>query len=559
MKSFLPRLDSPKTVPLFVPLLGAYPVAFLASRNAGQFSALTALLVTALLVVGVLGLYALFRWRTRNKVGAGVGAVFVVVMFFTFPLFVSWIGSLMTVLKLGSNETPYALDAAPHLRYALAFVWAAVAWAFGLRIAKSRWANSGDVVRALTFAGTALLAISLAPLLFGVLRNLVADVDSHKPTVVHAGAGAHSASPDIYFIVLDGYARADVLRKYYDFDNAPFLDALRRRGFRISDKSSTNYNWTFLSISSTLNLGYLQDLFEIEPMNQDRTVIYESIRNNATASFLKERGYRIVHFQSTWGATASNPYADKQIKCEHQLFDDEFARAFVEASWLGAFSTKATVDLAECHLGNFRALARIGSSPAPKFVFAHFVVPHHPYLFDRAGNVLRNATVSNQFEFQKRLWEDRQAYLGQLEFVNRLTLEALDGILATSAAPPVVVLISDHGPNLATGLSRRQFAGIRFASLGAYLLPGAPPDLMPGDGSAVNQFRRILNFYFGAELDVLPDRYYESPYGAPFAFGRVPNEVLRSEWGETSAETKQVIAAGASVRSTDTRGEHHEH
>ena len=107
MKSFLPRLDSPKTVPLFVPLLGAYPVAFLASRNAGQFSALTALLVTALLVVGVLGLYALFRWRTRNKVGAGVGAVFVVVMFFTFPLFVSWIGR--------NNVPPSALRNRPSL------------------------------------------------------------------------------------------------------------------------------------------------------------------------------------------------------------------------------------------------------------------------------------------------------------------------------------------------------------------------------------------------------------------------------------------------------------
>ena len=550
------RLAVLGTVPIFVPLLAAYPVAFLASRNAGQFSVVTALLAASLLVAGVMGFYALFRWRTRNAVAAGVGAVFVLLMFFTFPFFVSLVGSLMTALKLGSNETQYALDAAPKLRHALAFVWATMGWAFGLRLAKSRWANLADIQRALAFAGVALLAVALVPLLFSAARAMVIDADSHQRAAVGARtADLAVSSPDVYFIVLDGYARGDVLHEYYDFDNSPFLNELGRRGFRVADRSSANYNWTFLSISSTLNLGYLQDLYEIDPMTRDRTATYESIRDNATAAFLRKRGYRIVHFQSTWGATASNPYADKEVKCEHQLFDDEFARAFIEATWLSAFSTKATVDLAQCHLANFRALGRIGSAPGPKFVFAHFVMPHHPYLFDRSGNVLRNATVSNQFEFQKRLWEDKQGYLGQLEYVNHLVLEALDRILEGSAAPPIIVLVSDHGPNLAKGLSQNQYAGIRFASLGAYLLPGAPPDLMPSNGSAVNQFRRILRFYFGADLEVLPDHHYYSPYDLPFVFSQVPNDVLRSQWGNGTAEPAHVIAAGDTHQFTDTNGE----
>ncbi len=69
------------------------------------------------------------------------------------------------------------------------------------------------------------------------------------------------------------------------------------------------------------------------------------------------------------------------------------------------------MDIASCHLQNFDALAAQASAPGPKFVFAHFLLPHHPYLFDRDGNVLRHATISDQFEFQKRLWEDRAAYL----------------------------------------------------------------------------------------------------------------------------------------------------
>ena len=53
---------------------------------------MTALLAASLLVAGALGFYALFRWRTRNAVAAGVGAVFVLLMFFTFPFFVSLVG-----------------------------------------------------------------------------------------------------------------------------------------------------------------------------------------------------------------------------------------------------------------------------------------------------------------------------------------------------------------------------------------------------------------------------------------------------------------------------------
>jgi len=62
--------------------------------------------------------------------------------------------------------------------------------------------------------------------------------------------------PDIYYIILDGYARADVLTEVYQFDNQPFLDHLTKLGFYIADESHTNYNQTFLSIPTSLNMAY---------------------------------------------------------------------------------------------------------------------------------------------------------------------------------------------------------------------------------------------------------------------------------------------------------------
>ena len=41
--------------------------------------------------------------------------------------------------------------------------------------------------------------------------------------------------PNIYYIVLDAYTRADILEEVFSFDNAPFLSALEARGFLVAD------------------------------------------------------------------------------------------------------------------------------------------------------------------------------------------------------------------------------------------------------------------------------------------------------------------------------------
>lgn len=64
------------------------------------------------------------------------------------------------------------------------------------------------------------------------------------------GAGG----PDIYYIVLDGYGRADVLEELYGHDNGPFLDGLRDRGFYVADEAYSNYAVTPLSLAGTLNM-----------------------------------------------------------------------------------------------------------------------------------------------------------------------------------------------------------------------------------------------------------------------------------------------------------------
>ena len=249
----------------------------------------------------------------------------------------------------------------------------------------------------------------------------------------------------------------------------------------MSDASRSNFYWTFLSIGSSLNLDYIQELVDggLDPGSRDRTELYRILRDNRAAQFLRARGYRYVHLQSTWGGTASNPYADEFLPCHAGLFGNEYLRAVADASWLRALESKASLDIASCHLQNFETLAAQAKAPGPKFVFAHFVPPHHPYLFDRDGTVLRRATISDQFEFQKRLWEDREAYAEQLAYVNRRIGEVVGRLIDDSAAEPVIILVSDHGPNLRRALKLPEQREVRLSNLTAMYLPGAPAGFLP--------------------------------------------------------------------------------
>jgi hypothetical protein len=506
-----------KRWPWYALVLAAYPLLHIAVTNPGQVAAAD---VVPVVVAGV-GLGALLVVLVRPVVGnwtaAGVGAAFVILLFYLYgPVNEWWLDWVRSSLEQRAAERSW-FRSEPQFAHTMAWLALAVAGIAWLRRRASRIPST--LTGGLNVAAAALAVMTA----FQSGMNSASDPEP-APTRTPAASRALAAAPgpDIYFIVLDGYARADILEKYYRTDNAAFLDALRDRGFEVSEASRSNFYWTFLSLGSALNLDYVQDIVgALDPRSRDRTELYRILRDNRAAAFLRERGYRYVHLQSTWGGTASNPFADEFLPCHAGLFGNEYLRAVADASWLRALESKASLDVASCHLQNFETLAEQAKSPGPKFVLAHFVPPHHPYLFDRHGNVLRRATMSDQFELQKRLWENRSAYAGQLAYISRRIGDVVARLIDESERSPVIILMSDHGPNLRSGLSEAEQREIRFANLTAMYLPGAPDAFLPPDATPVNHLRRVFNLYFDAKLPLLPDRYFVSDYQAPFALTEV--------------------------------------
>lgn len=506
--------DSPRHRPWFAIALALYPLLYIAAANPGQVSATSLVPALAAAAAASLALLALLRRLLGDWPRAGLGVAWFLLLFFSYGPINARFDGAGGEADEGLAAVNWAIE---NLQLVHSVVWLlllALGWSWLRRLRDP----PGRLTAALNLVSVLLLVVAGVQWANG--RETHAEAARAQATRPAAVAGD---APDIYFIVLDGYARADMLASHYGYDNGPFLRRLEQQGFQVADASQANYSWTFLSLSSTLNMDYLPALLgdRLDPTAADRENAYRLLRDNRAAAFLRERGYRFVHLQSTWGGTGSNPYADDFRYCGGGLFRDDYLLAVAEVSWLRAFGSRASLDLASCHLRNFETLAALAREPGPKFVFAHFVPPHHPYLFDREGRVLRNANLSNQFEFQKKLWEDRQAYVEQLAFVSRKAEEAIGRLIADSKRSPAILLVSDHGPNLRRGMQGGDYNRLRLATLSAVRLPGTTAEPLPEGISNVNLLRFVLDRLFDAGLPALPDRYFVSDYRQPFDFTEV--------------------------------------
>lgn len=319
---------------------------------------------------------------------------------------------------------------------------------------------------------------------------------------------AKKRMPDIYYIIFDRYSGEDALRTIFRYDNTPFLSYLRSKGFYVASDSTANYPRTSHSLASSLNLAYLDDLLTVSGPSGDYGPAYELIKRSAVPRYLKKQGYRYIHLGSWWEPTASNPQADLNIEMQGSL--SEFATQLLGTT---AFSPvggtlSAQFDFAQREylrvLFQFDQLEKTRRVRGPKFVFAHILLPHEPFVFDRNGSF-----VPEEVRHQR---SREQNYLEQLMFANS-KMRALVEVLLSGPEDrrPVIILQSDEGAfeGFASGLKAgAESVKRKFSILNAYYLPGVVDSPLYQWITPVNSFRVIFDLYFEADLPLLPDRNY---------------------------------------------------
>ena len=176
------------------------------------------------------------------------------------------------------------------------------------------------------------------------------------------------------------------------------------------------------------------------------------------------------------------------------------------------------------HLGDAR---RGIPDDTPVFVFAHVMAPHPPFVFSRDGAGLSSranfafADGSHWYDIHGREGTHYHImYSEQFTYVMKRLGDAVDAILSSSPRPPVIIIQGDHGPGSKLHHERLAYTDHeeRLGVFDAWFVPDRY-GWRPGEGGpVVNTFPQLFNNLFGAEVPLLPARYFFARMSAPYAY-----------------------------------------
>ena len=332
----------------------------------------------------------------------------------------------------------------------------------------------------------------------------------------------NASKPDVYYIILDGFASPYTLEQFWNYKDPGLIKFLTDNGFYVVPRALSNYDRTEMSLCSSLNMSYIED---IEKRSQERSkkevnglVQMRLIQDCVTVRLFKELGYRYVSISSGSFGTDNILTADQVIKANDV---NHFARALAYLTpW---WSVEYYVPwLRNCYcdtrLVTGTKMPQILANKSPKFVFIHTDLPHAPNLFDAAGNRLKLPAGLLP------IWEPASACYAQWCFCASSVEGWISAIKKASDGKAIIIVQSDHGSGLVMK-KPLDWYNERMRILNAYYLPGhkidVPPTITP-----VNTFRMIFRDYFAAPIPPLNDRSMCSPeWTKPFASHDVTQEV----------------------------------
>ena len=489
-------------------VLAIYPVIFLYGENLGEASAADLLLPLALVVGGSLALYALLRVVLGSAGRAALAA------------------SAIVVVGLEYGRIATTLARTPLTGGRLLVALAALSLVLLVIVIRTR-RDLAPINRILDVLSIVLLAVASSGVLAWEVPRALGSRPSAGigvPTPSAGTAGEATATRDVVYIVVEDIGSPQTLLRHYGLTDPHAFDWLDELGFHTVDRSATNYGKTIHMLASTFNMAYLDDVARrVGVQSGDYHPLFDLVDDNAVARFLKAQGYRYIHIGSWWDPTEESSLADVNYGV---AATSDFLNAFADTTVVpevvdrlprlgirfgGVDAHQTQYDGA---VEGFRRLLEIREAPGPKFIFAHFLIPHDPFVFNEDGSMATTAQTKSRTAAHQ--------FLAQALYTNRRLQEVARAYLdRPPAEQPILIIQTDEGPNpprFVADEDRFDWRDatddelqIKFGVLNALFLPGlsdADVTIQP-TMTTVNTFRFVFDRYFGADLPLLPDRLYQ--------------------------------------------------
>jgi len=178
-----------------------------------------------------------------------------------------------------------------------------------------------------------LCVIGWGLILFNVVANFTsvslsvkrATRESTTPVIGEKGpandALTDAEKPNIYLIVLDEYARTDMMKQQYGFDNTAFDAYLTGKGFHVSSTSENEIAATDVQSANLLNLDYVFFASNLQLSGLPGENLYNNYADYRTKSYLfdllRANGYHSIAIDNPGVMyTFGNVNADEVLKME---------------------------------------------------------------------------------------------------------------------------------------------------------------------------------------------------------------------------------------------------
>lgn len=325
--------------------------------------------------------------------------------------------------------------------------------------------------------------------------------------------------PDIYLILLDAHTSVRTLKEEFNYDASAFQQQLEHLGFYVAECSQSNYPITKFSVTSLFYADYHQD-----------STLYP-LYSSLVIETLRSEGYRVITFENAasdqFTVGENTRLSRNQMlltgidltggisEFEVMLWKTSFARiAYDMPQLIPQFNVQRLQKweyyehYQETHF-MLDELRRLPEMTSPKFVFAHVLVPHAPFIFSPDG------------EF---VWANGKAegYVSNVQFIDSQIVPVIAEIIRKSKTPPVIILMGDHG---ATDIPKLETPQRRMSILNAYYVSNQARKDLYETITPVNTFRIVFNNYFGTDYPLQEDLSYHSSRKDNYtSVSLVPNE-----------------------------------
>jgi hypothetical protein len=318
--------------------------------------------------------------------------------------------------------------------------------------------------------------------------------------------------PNIIHIVLDGYSRADVLARYYGFDNSGFLDGLKAMGFAVADGATSPYSQTLQSMTSIFTADNLDGIGVGRAGADLRNALWNRLRHNPVMGTLSRLGYQTAALDIRYDPVRMDQL--DRLLDRHTLSNFEVValrKTVLYQIALKAGFKEATVPAETFTKPYERDLTE------PYFEYLHLLAPHPPFDVTRNGEVLppENGfwTMNDGSHFTGHLPERqevyRHGYIEKLIYTNDGVLSLVRRVISEAKRTTIIIVHGDHGggKHFDHDSAEQSCMGERFAPLLAvYASDGRLQRALPGDINLTNLYRVVFNTYFGTQMPMLPPR-----------------------------------------------------